>query len=66
MESFTKHWSNMSLNDREGGKVSLNKEQSLAEYFIAAKFLTNRALNIGLLVHCGELLLGLLVHCGEL
>ena len=56
----------MSLNDREGGKVSLNKEQSLAEYFIAAKFLTNRALNIGLLVHCGELLLGLLVHCGEL
>ena len=36
----------MSLNDREGGKVSLNKEQSLAEYFIAAKFLTNRALNI--------------------
>ena len=46
MESLTKHWSNMSLNDREGGKMNLNKEQSSAEYFIAAKFLTNRALNI--------------------
>ena len=46
MESLTKYWSNMSLNYREGGKVSLNKEQSSAEFFIAAKFLTNRALNI--------------------
>ena len=36
----------MSLNDREGGKISLNKEQSLIEFFIAAKFLTNRAFNI--------------------
>ena len=36
----------MSLNDRDGGKVSLNKEQSLAKFFITAKFLTNRALNI--------------------
>ena len=25
MESLTKHWSNMSLNDREGGKVSVTK-----------------------------------------
>ena len=31
----------MSLNDRDGGKVSLNKEQRLAEFFITAKFLTN-------------------------
>ena len=46
MESLTKHWSNMLLNDREGGKMNLNKEQSSAEYFIAAKFLTNWALNI--------------------
>ena len=36
----------MSLNDREGGKVNLNKEQSSVEYFITTKFLTNRALNI--------------------
>ena len=36
----------MSLNDREGEKISLNKEQSLIEFFIAAKFLTNRAFNI--------------------
>ena len=34
------------MNDREGGKISLNKEQSPIEFFIAAKFLTNRALNI--------------------
>ena len=31
----------MSLNDREGGKVSVTKEQSTVEFFIAAKFLTN-------------------------
>ena len=36
----------MSLNDREGAKISLNKEHSSIEFFIAAKFLTNRALNI--------------------
>ena len=36
----------MSLNDREGGKVSVTREQSTAEFFIAAKFLTNRAPNI--------------------
>ena len=36
----------MSLNNREGGKVSVTKEQSTEEFFIAAKFLTNRALNI--------------------
>ena len=36
----------MSLNDREGGKMNLNKEQSSAKYFITTKFLTNRALNI--------------------
>lgn len=41
-----KHWSNMSLNDREGGKVSLSKEQSSMEFCIAAKFLTNRALSM--------------------
>ena len=34
------------MNDRDGGKISLNKEQSPIEFFIAAKFLTNRALNI--------------------
>ena len=26
MESLTKHWSNMLLNDRESGKVSVTKE----------------------------------------
>ena len=34
------------MNDREWGKISLNKEQSPIEFFIAAKFLINRALNI--------------------
>ena len=34
------------MNDREWGKISLNKEQSPIEFFIAAKFLTKQALNI--------------------
>ena len=46
MESLTKHWSNLSLHDREGGGVHLAKEKRLSECIIAAKFLTKRALNI--------------------
>ena len=46
MESLTKHWSNLSLYDREGGGVHLVKEKRLSECIIAAKFLTKRALNI--------------------
>ena len=46
MESLTKHWSNLSLHDREGGGVHLAKEKRWSECIIAAKFLTKRALNI--------------------
>ena len=46
MESLTKHWSNLSLHDRERGGVHLAKEKRLSECIIAAKFLTKRALNI--------------------
>ena len=46
MESLTKHWSNLSLNDREGGGVCLAKEKSLSECIIASQFLTKRTLNI--------------------
>ena len=46
MESLTKHWSNLSLNDREGGGVFLAKKRSSSECIIAAKFLTKRALNM--------------------
>ena len=35
----------MSLNDREGGDLRLNKEQCTSKFSIAAKFLTRRVLN---------------------
>uniref|UniRef100_A0A7N2RDF2 Uncharacterized protein n=1 Tax=Quercus lobata TaxID=97700 RepID=A0A7N2RDF2_QUELO len=56
MDNLTKHWSNLSLNDKEGGKMSVKKVRSSNEYNIAAKFLTKQALNIdviGLLVLSG-------------
>ena len=46
MESLTKHWSNLSLFEKEGGGVPLAKEKSSSECIIAAKFLTKRALNM--------------------
>uniref|UniRef100_A0A7N2LTL6 Zinc knuckle CX2CX4HX4C domain-containing protein n=1 Tax=Quercus lobata TaxID=97700 RepID=A0A7N2LTL6_QUELO len=49
MESLTKHWNNLSLNEREGGGVHLRKDRSLNE-FIAAKFLTKRALSIDAII----------------
>ena len=51
-----KHWSNLSLNDKEGGKMFVKKDRSSNEYTIAVKFLTKWALNIdaiGLLVLSG-------------
>ena len=50
MESLMKHWSNLSLNDREGGGVHLRKDRSLTEFIIAAKFLTKRALSIDAII----------------
>ena len=50
MESLMKHWSNLSLNDREGGGVHLRKDRSLTEFIIATKFLTKRALSIDAII----------------
>ncbi|KAL0011141.1 hypothetical protein SO802_006249 [Lithocarpus litseifolius] len=46
MEEITKHWSMLSLSEKEGSGLHLRKEQAIAEYAIAARFLTKRPLNI--------------------
>ena len=38
-------WGDFSLDDREGGEVQLNENESSKNITIAAKFLTKRALN---------------------
>ena len=50
MESLTKHWSTLSFNDCEGGKVHLNKEKSSSDFVIAVKFLTMCASNTKVIV----------------
>ena len=50
MESLTKHWNNLSLNEREGGGVHLRRDRSLNEFIVAAKFLTKRALSIDAII----------------
>ena len=51
IESLTKHWSNLSLNNREGGGVRLAREKSSSECIVVAKFLTKRALNMEAIIH---------------
>ena len=46
MDDLTKHWSSLSLSDREGTGLRLKKEQAANDFTIAAKFFTKRALNI--------------------
>lgn len=46
MEDITKHWSSLSLSEKEGSGLRLRKEQAIAEFAIAARFLTKRPLNI--------------------
>ena len=50
MESLTKYWSNLSLNDREGGGARLGKNRGLNEFILAAKFLTKQALSIDAII----------------
>ena len=45
MESLTKHWRNLSLNEREGGKLSVKKNRESQVVTLVAKFLTKRVLN---------------------
>ena len=40
-----KHWSNLSLNEREDGTLKLTKDRSIGETILAAKFFTKRVLN---------------------
>lgn len=41
MDNLTKHWSNLSLNDREGGKMTVKKDRNAKEFTIMVNFLTN-------------------------
>ena len=40
MESLTNQWRNLSLDEREGGKLSIKKNRANLKFTIAAKFLT--------------------------
>ena len=46
MEDITKHWSSLSLSEKEGSGLRLRKEQAIEEFAIAARFLQKRPLNI--------------------
>lgn len=46
MEGLTKHWSKLTLNDREDGQLHLLEERSSGEVILAAKFFTKRSLSI--------------------
>lgn len=46
MDDLTKHWSSLSLSEREGQGFQLNREQAINEHGIVARFLTKRPLNI--------------------
>lgn len=46
MEDITKHWSSLSLSEKEGSGLRLRKEQAIEEFAIVARFLTKRPLNI--------------------
>ena len=45
MEGLTKHWTKLTLNDREEGQVRLTNERSSSEVILAAKFFAKRGLN---------------------
>lgn len=40
-----KHWRNLSLNEREGGKLAVKKDRATQEFTLVAKFLTKQVLN---------------------
>ena len=40
-----KHWRNLSLNEREGGKLVVKKERANQEFTLVEKFLTKHVLN---------------------
>ena len=46
MDDLTKHWSSLSLSEREGSGLRLKREQAVEDFTIAARFFTKRTLNI--------------------
>ncbi|XP_075665270.1 uncharacterized protein LOC142634918 [Castanea sativa] len=46
MEELTSSWNNLSLNEREGSKFTLQNQHRSVEFIIATKFLTKRVLNM--------------------
>lgn len=46
MDEITQGWSNLSLLDKEGGDIKLQKECPTEEFSLAARFLTSRALSM--------------------
>ena len=40
-----KHWSNLSLNEREDGTLNLSRERSSGETILVAKFFTKQVLS---------------------
>ncbi|XP_075654803.1 uncharacterized protein At4g02000-like [Castanea sativa] len=50
MENLTNKWRNLSLNDREGGKLVMKRDRVSHEHTIVAKFLTKRVLNTDAIV----------------
>ena len=45
-----RHWSKLSLIDRDGGGLCLAEEKSGAEFILAAKFFVKKALNVDAIV----------------
>ena len=46
MEELAKSWSCLTLLDVEGSHLSIIEEDAVADFVLATKFLTKRALNI--------------------
>ena len=46
MENLVENWQKLSLNDREDENLELPKQNSLNNFILAAKFLTERDLSV--------------------
>ena len=46
MEEITRSWNNLSLDEREGSRITLKNSLRSSEFIVAAKFLTRRAISM--------------------
>ena len=46
VEEITRSWNNLSLDEREGSRITLKNTSRSSEFILAAKFLTKRVLNM--------------------